>query len=74
MTIPDQLRADAATLATSLEADFVGTEHLFLAWLESATGPIAEAMQSAGLTPAAPIGQDADDRAWVSAALRGLWT
>lgn len=51
MTIPDQLRANAATLATSLEADFIGTEHLFLAWLESATGAIVEAMHTAGLTP-----------------------
>ena len=50
MTILDQLRADAATIATSLDADFVGTEHLFLAWLGAATGPIADTMQSAGLT------------------------
>ncbi|MEO5799281.1 MAG: calcium/proton exchanger [Gemmatimonadales bacterium] len=53
MTIPDQLRADAATLAASLEADFVGTEHLFLAWLETATGPAADTMRTAGLTPEA---------------------
>lgn len=51
MTILDQLRADAATIATSLEADFVGTEHLFLAWLGAATGPVADTIQSAGLTP-----------------------
>ncbi|MEP6590757.1 MAG: calcium/proton exchanger [Gemmatimonadota bacterium] len=51
MTISEQLRADAATLALALEADFVGTEHLFLAWLETASGPGADAMRSAGLTP-----------------------
>lgn len=46
----DALRAAAAEQATALSSDFVGTEHLFLAWLANARGPIADAMSAAGLT------------------------
>jgi Ca2+:H+ antiporter len=47
----DELRAAAAARAAALEADFTGTEHLLLAWLDTATGPLAEAVAAAGLTP-----------------------
>ncbi|MGD9522703.1 MAG: calcium/proton exchanger [Gemmatimonadales bacterium] len=47
----DALRAAAAEQAAALSADFVGTEHLFLAWLIHARGPIADAVNAAGLTP-----------------------
>ena len=47
----DDLRAAAAARAAALEADFTGTEHLLLAWLDTATGPLAEAVATAGLTP-----------------------
>ena len=47
----DDLRAAAAARAAALEADFTGTEHLLLAWLDTATGPLAEAVSTAGLTP-----------------------
>ncbi len=46
----DALRAAAAEQATALESDFIGTEHLFLAWLNHARGPIVDAMSAAGLT------------------------
>jgi 3-deoxy-7-phosphoheptulonate synthase len=46
------LRAAAAEHAKALSSDFIGTEHLFLAWLSNARGPIAEALSAAGLTPA----------------------
>jgi len=45
------LRTAAAGRAAALEADFTGTEHLLLAWLDTATGPLAEAVAAAGLTP-----------------------
>ncbi len=47
----DEVRSAAATRAAALDADFIGTEHLLLAWLESATGPLADAVATAGLTP-----------------------
>lgn len=47
----EELRTAAATRAAALEADFTGTEHLLLVWLETATGPLAEAVAAAGLTP-----------------------
>ncbi|MEO5826100.1 MAG: calcium/proton exchanger [Gemmatimonadales bacterium] len=47
----ESLQAAASEHAAALEADFVGTEHLFLAWLTLATGPAAEAVSTAGLTP-----------------------
>jgi len=50
MTTLETLREAAARHAAELSADFVGTEHLFLAWLTSETGPIADAMSAAGLT------------------------
>ncbi|HET9065774.1 MAG TPA: calcium/proton exchanger [Gemmatimonadales bacterium] len=50
MSTLDTLREAAAKHAAELSADFVGTEHLFLAWLASETGPIADAMSAAGLT------------------------
>ncbi len=34
-----------------MSSDFIGTEHLFLAWLTHARGPILDAMSAAGLTP-----------------------
>lgn len=46
----DALRAAAAEQAAALSSDFIGTEHLFLAWLTHARGPIADAMSAAGLT------------------------
>ncbi len=46
----DDLRAAAAAEAASLGTGFVGTEHLFLAWLTTATGPLAEFVNSTGLT------------------------
>ncbi len=33
-----------------MSAEFIGTEHLFLAWLTHARGPIADALSAAGLT------------------------
>ena len=45
------LRAAATEQAAALSADFIGTEHLFLAWLTHARGPIADAISAAGLTP-----------------------
>jgi Ca2+:H+ antiporter len=46
----DAIRAAAVEQAASLESDFIGTEHLFLAWLSHARGPIIDAMSAAGLT------------------------
>ena len=40
----EELRTAAAGRAAALEADFTGTEHLLLAWLDTATGPLAEAV------------------------------
>lgn len=48
----DALRAAAAEQAAALQSDFIGTEHLFLAWLAHARGPIVDAMSAAGLTAA----------------------
>lgn len=45
------LRTAAAEQAEVLESQFIGTEHLFLAWLIHARGPIADAISAAGLTP-----------------------
>ena len=53
MTSIDDVRTAAATEAASLGAGFVGTEHLFLAWLTTATGPLADAITGSGLTSAA---------------------
>ncbi len=50
MAFIDDLRAAASGEATSLGTGFVGTEHLFLAWLATATGPLAEVVNGAGLT------------------------
>jgi len=47
----DALRVLAAEQAEALGADFVGTEHLMLAWLMSARGSMADATSAAGLTP-----------------------
>jgi Ca2+:H+ antiporter len=52
----DALRDAAAEQATALSADFIGTEHLFLAWLTHARGPIADAINAAGLTPETFLG------------------
>lgn len=46
----EALRTAAAEQAAALAADFVGTEHLFLAWLANARGPIVDACSAAGLT------------------------
>lgn len=46
----DAIRAAAVEQAATLESDFIGTEHLFLAWLSHARGPIVDAMSAAGLT------------------------
>ncbi len=53
MSVSDLLRTAAQDRAAALEAEFVGTEHLFLAWLQHADGAIHEAVVSAGLTPEA---------------------
>lgn len=50
MSTFDHLRSAAADHAAALESDFVGTEHLFLAWLTTASGPILDACSAAGLT------------------------
>ena len=50
MTTLDHLRAAAAEEAAALGSGFIGSEHLFLAWLGSATGPAGEASAAAGLT------------------------
>lgn len=50
MTTLETLRDAAAVHAAELSADFVGTEHLFLAWLTTEAGPIVDAMSAAGLT------------------------
>jgi Ca2+:H+ antiporter len=46
----DHLRSAAADHAAALDSDFVGTEHLFLAWLTTASGPIFDACSAAGLS------------------------
>lgn len=51
MSTLDHLRVVAAEQAAALDADFVGTEHLFLAWLVTAHGPLADTCAAAGLTP-----------------------
>ena len=51
MTTLDSLRATAAEQAGALGSTFVGSEHLFLAWLLVGTGPAHEAAATAGLTP-----------------------
>src|SRR5690606_38714557 len=48
----DAIRAAAIEQAAALESEFIGTEHLFLAWLTHARGPIVDAMSAAGLTAA----------------------
>jgi Ca2+:H+ antiporter len=50
MTPLNKLRATGAEEATALGASFVGSEHLFLAWLVIAEGPAREAAAAAGLT------------------------
>lgn len=50
MSTFDDLRSAAAEHAAALESDFVGTEHLFLAWLTTASGPILDACSAAGLS------------------------
>ncbi len=50
MTTLETLQAAATAQAAALNADFVGTEHLFLAWLKQESGPIADALSAAGLT------------------------
>lgn len=52
MTSLDRLRATAAEEAAALGSGFVGSEHLFLAWLGVATGAALEAATAAGLTAA----------------------
>lgn len=47
----DQLRATASEQAAALGSTFVGSEHLFLAWLMIGSGPAHEATVAAGLTP-----------------------
>lgn len=46
----EELRAAAADEAAALGSGFVGSEHLFLAWLTLGTGAAADAMRAAGLT------------------------
>lgn len=51
MTPLVSLRAVAAEQAAALGSTFVGSEHLFLAWLLVGAGPAHEAVATAGLTP-----------------------
>jgi Ca2+:H+ antiporter len=51
MTTLESIRATAAEQAVPLGSNFVGSEHLFLAWLIVGTGPAHEAVAAAGLTP-----------------------
>ncbi len=44
------MRVAATQEAEQLSADFIGTEHLFLAWIRHARGPIADAVSASGLT------------------------
>ena len=46
----DILRSTATEQATALGSTFVGSEHLFLAWLMVGTGPAHDTTTSAGLT------------------------
>jgi Ca2+:H+ antiporter len=50
MTSLDSLRAAAADEAAAAGSGFVGSEHLFLAWLGLGTGPAFDAVTAAGLT------------------------
>ncbi|HEY4321146.1 MAG TPA: calcium/proton exchanger [Gemmatimonadales bacterium] len=51
MTTLDTLRQTATEQGTELGSTFVGSEHLFLAWLLVASGPAHEAALAAGITP-----------------------
>lgn len=51
MTSLDTLSAAAAEQAAALGSTFVGSEHLFLAWLLVGDGPAHTAVVAAGLTP-----------------------
>ena len=48
--LTETLRATATEQATALGSTFVGSEHLFLAWLMVGSGPAHEATTAAGLT------------------------
>lgn len=50
MSTTEQLQAAAAREAEALSADFIGIEHLFLAWLGMAQGGVVEALRELGLT------------------------
>ena len=50
MSTFDHLRSAAIDHAAVLGSDFVGTEHLFLAWLTTASGPLLDACSAAGLS------------------------
>jgi Ca2+:H+ antiporter len=50
MTSLDSLRAAAADEAAATGSGFVGSEHLFLAWLALGAGPAFDAVAAAGLT------------------------
>ena len=50
MTSVDSLRAAAADEAAATGSGFVGSEHLFLAWLGVGSGPAHDAVAGAGLT------------------------
>jgi Ca2+:H+ antiporter len=50
MATLDLLRATAAEQATALGSTFIGSEHLFLAWLLTGAGPAHEATLAAGLS------------------------
>ncbi|HEX3928326.1 MAG TPA: calcium/proton exchanger [Gemmatimonadales bacterium] len=50
MNALDDLRTAATEQAAALGADFVGSEHVFLAWRMTATGAAADTMTTAGLT------------------------
>ena len=52
MTSLDSLRAAAADEAAATGSGFVGSEHLFLAWLALGTGPAFDAAAAAPITTA----------------------
>jgi len=52
MTSLESLRAAAADEAAASGSGFVGSEHLFLAWLALGAGPAFDAIAAAGLTAA----------------------
>ena len=62
MTPLNKLRATGAEEATALGASFVGSEHLFLAWLVIAEGPAREASSPSSFATELDVPKDANGR------------